>query len=66
MEDRQDKPPWALRIRAEREARGWSQRAAVKALRAHSSKCLPDEATLLRNWKRWESGTYPDDFHRRL
>jgi tetratricopeptide (TPR) repeat protein len=66
MEDRQDRPPWALRIRAERDARGWSQRDAVKALRAHSSSPLPDDATLLRNWKRWEGGTYPDDFYRPL
>lgn len=42
---------------AEREARGWSQLDAVRAMRAHSSRQLPDDASLLRNWKRWEAGT---------
>jgi hypothetical protein len=61
-----ERPPWAARMRAERAARDWSQVEAVRALRAHSTTGLPDEPALLRNWKRWESGTYPDDFYRPL
>lgn len=62
------RPAWAVRMRAEREARGWSQPDAVRAMRAHYSdgtgKALPDEASLLRSWKRWEKGTYqPDGFY---
>jgi hypothetical protein len=59
-----DRPDWARRIRAERLARGWSQAVAVEALRAHApSKGLPSNASLLRNWKRWEAGEVePDDF----
>jgi tetratricopeptide (TPR) repeat protein len=64
---RTERPPWAERLRAERAARDWSQADAVRALRAHSPDPLPDEPTLLRNWKRWEAGTtYPDDFYRPL
>ena len=57
---------WARRIWVEREARGWSQADAVRALRAHSDEPLPDDAALLRNWKRWEAGTYPAEFYRPL
>jgi hypothetical protein len=57
---------WARRMRAEREARQWSQADAVRALRAHSARPLPDDSALLRNWKRWESGTYPAEFYRPL
>jgi tetratricopeptide (TPR) repeat protein len=46
---------------AERNARGWSQADAVRALRAHSPKELPDDTSLMRNWKRWESGTATPD-----
>lgn len=51
-----DRPAWARRITAEREARGWSQADAIAALRAHSPKQLPADSTMLRQWKRWESG----------
>ncbi len=62
-----DRPPWSRRILAEREARGWSQLDAVRALRAHSPRPLPDDASLLRNWKRWEAGeTCPDTFYQPL
>ena len=55
------------RYAAEREARGdWSQADLVWRLGAHSNKPLPEDGGLLRNWKRWESGTYPDDFYRPL
>jgi transcriptional regulator with XRE-family HTH domain len=51
-----DRPAWARRIRAEREARGWSQADAVRALRAHGDQQTPGQDSLLRQWKRWESG----------
>jgi len=60
------RPAWARRMRAEREARGWSQADAIHALRAHSTKHLAADTALLRNWKRWEAGTYPDEFYRPL
>ncbi|MFB4275688.1 XRE family transcriptional regulator [Nonomuraea sp. MTCD27] len=58
-----DKPSWARRIRAEREARGWTQDQAAQALAAHSTTPLPDLASLKRNWKRWEAGVRPDSFY---
>jgi tetratricopeptide (TPR) repeat protein len=60
------KPAWARRIRAERVARGWSQAETVRAMQAHADRPFSVES-LLRNWKRWESGRVePDDFHKRL
>src|SRR5690606_15890589 len=60
----EDRPLWAIRMRSERDARGWSQAEAVRALRAKSSQNLPTDSTLLRNWRRWESGeSRPDDFY---
>ncbi|MFL6074817.1 MAG: XRE family transcriptional regulator [Mycobacteriales bacterium] len=60
------KPAWARRIHAERTARGWSQAKAVLAMQAHADRPLSTES-LLRNWKRWESGKVePDDFHKPL
>jgi len=62
-----ERPAWARRIRSERQARGWSQSEAIRALRAHSAQTLSSDNTLLRNWKRWEAGeAEPDDFYRRL
>jgi hypothetical protein len=40
----------------ERNARGWSQAEAVRAMRAHAPGELPSDQSLLRQWKRWESG----------
>jgi len=61
------RPVWAARMRAERAARSWSQTDAVEALRAHAGPKAPSHTTLLRNWKRWESGAVqPDDFYRPL
>ena len=45
----------------ERQARGWSQADAVRAMRAHytsehHAKDLPGDASLLRQYKRWEAG----------
>ena len=44
-----DRPAWARRMYNERQARGWSQADAVRAMRAHyshehSTKELPDSA----------------------
>jgi hypothetical protein len=48
----------------EREARGWSQADAVTAMRLHSPGQLPEHASLLRQWKRWEAGgNMPSDFY---
>ncbi|MFI7215512.1 XRE family transcriptional regulator [Micromonospora maritima] len=61
------RPVWASRLRAERSARGWSQGEAVRVLRAHSRDALPSDSTLVRNWKRWESGSSePDAFYKAL
>ncbi|MEV6682388.1 XRE family transcriptional regulator [Streptomyces erythrochromogenes] len=61
-----DRPAWARRIAAERAARDWSQRDAVRALRAHAPGELPSDDSLIRQWKRWESGAAPNDFYRPL
>lgn len=62
-----DRPAWARRMVAERDARGWSQADAIRALRAHSNRALPDDSSLLRNWRRWESGeTCPDTSYQPL
>lgn len=49
-------PFWADRMSRDRKARGWSQRQAVTQLAALASFATPDLDSLLRNWKRWESG----------
>ncbi|GAA0640172.1 hypothetical protein GCM10010174_73010 [Kutzneria viridogrisea] len=46
----------ARRLRALREARGWSPAAAVEQLRAHVAEELPAAAELLGAWQAWESG----------
>jgi len=51
-----DRPAWARRMTNERNARGWSQADAVRAMRAHAPSELPGDASLLRQWKRWEAG----------
>lgn len=56
-----DRPKWAQRLTAEREARSWSQLEMIPATRAHSSRTLPDDASLLHNWKLWEAGTATPD-----
>lgn len=58
------RPAWARRIVAEREARNWSQSEAVAVLRAHAPKPLPEGASMVRQWKRWESGeVMPSEFY---
>ncbi len=63
----EDRPTWARRMTNEREARGWSQTDAVRALKAHAAhdeKIHADDASLLRQWKRWESGEIkPGEFY---
>lgn len=61
-----DRPAWARRIVAERAARDWSQRDAVKALRVHSAEELPADDSMIRQWKRWEAGQVPNDFYKPL
>jgi transcriptional regulator with XRE-family HTH domain len=57
----------AQRMRAEREARGWSQRDAVRHLRMLSPDRLPSDESLVRSWKKWEAGDHlPDGFYRPL
>jgi hypothetical protein len=60
----EDRPAWAKRVAAERAARDWSQRDAVKALRAHATEELPADESMIRQWKRWESGQLPNEFYR--
>ncbi|MFT7837585.1 helix-turn-helix transcriptional regulator [Saccharothrix sp. BKS2] len=51
-----DVPSWARRIRALREARGWSQAEAAQQMRQHTDEALPDPDHLVRRWKAWERG----------
>lgn len=60
-----DKPAWARRITAEREARSWNKPQFIAALRAHSPAELPAKESLLRRVHAWESGaSCPDDFYK--
>jgi tetratricopeptide (TPR) repeat protein len=62
-----DTPASAVRMRTERNARGWSQRETVRRLRDQTSEKLPAEESLLRSWKKWEAGDHqPDEFYRPL
>lgn len=59
-----DRPAWARRMTNERTARHMSQADAVRAMRAHAAKQkveLPSEASLLRQWKRWEAAEVEPD-----
>ena len=59
------RPEWAVRLRREREARGWSQADAARALQTFSDLPLP--SGVVDQWKRWERGrNRPDRFYRRL
>lgn len=60
-----ERPSWARRMRSEREARNWSVPQAVRVMAARSDKPLTSEESLVRNWRRWESGeVMPDDFYK--
>src|SRR5262245_329787 len=52
------RPAWALRLTAERVARGWTQQGTVDARRMMSDRMLPGGAHLLRMWKNWEHGKH--------
>jgi hypothetical protein len=64
-----DRPAWARRMYNERQTRGWSQTDVIRAMRAHyikehHTKDLPTEASLLRQYKRWEAGEVrPKEFY---
>ena len=48
---------WWERLRRDREARGMSQRQAVREFIAHVDHYLPsDFESVLTSWKRWERG----------
>lgn len=59
-----DRPGWAQRISAERQARGMSQLQAVQTIRAHAPSELPSDDSMVRQWKRWEAGQTPGDFYK--
>ena len=62
-----DRPNWARRMVREREARDWTQADAVAAMRMHAKKDLPDDPSLIRQWKRWEAGDItPSDFYQQI
>jgi hypothetical protein len=59
-----ERPSWARRMANERKVRSWSQAEAVRAMRAHLTSELPAQQSLLRQWKRWESGeVQPNEFY---
>ncbi|MCF6525677.1 XRE family transcriptional regulator [Streptomyces sp. JJ36] len=62
----EDRPDWARRIAAERQARDMSQLQAVRAMRAHAAEELPSDDSMVRQWKRWEAGQTPGDFYKPL
>lgn len=48
--------PWARRMKRERTLRGWTQRDCVRRMRYETARVIPDESTMLDQWKRWETG----------
>jgi len=56
-----DRPAWARRMTNERKARNWSHADAVRAMRAHAPEELASDQSLIRQWKRWESGEVEPD-----
>lgn len=59
--------PWARRIRRERDLRGWTQKECIRRLRFQTTRVLPDDVVLLRQWKRWEGGqTRPSTDYQKL
>ncbi|MFD4998492.1 helix-turn-helix domain-containing protein [Streptomyces buecherae] len=62
-----ERPVWAQQILAARQVRDWTQADAVRELRKVSTEALPDDETMIRQWKRWESGkTMPGAFYKAL
>jgi transcriptional regulator with XRE-family HTH domain len=64
----EDRPAWARRITRERESRNLSQADVITAMRMHAQpKGLPDDASMLRQFKRWESGEHmPGEYYQTL
>lgn len=60
-------PLWADRLRRDRFAREQSVPDAIRQLRLHADEVLPDDDTLVRTWRRWESGRTqrPDPIYQR-
>lgn len=61
MDGMDDRPPWAVRMTKEREARDWSKARAVANLRLiyaamNRGKEGGNQENLLRQWKEWEAG----------
>lgn len=64
-----DRPDWARRMREERLVRQWSQLQAVRSLMARlpHDPDGPDEQSLLRQWKGWESGAkFPQKYKAKI
>ncbi len=47
---------WPQRLTEGRDRNGWTQRDAITALRELADEELPDTASMLRMWRRWEAG----------
>lgn len=62
-----ERPAWALRLREARQAQGWTQAQLVDQMCASAEGPLTDEQSLVRQIKRWESGSIrPRRFYREL
>lgn len=69
--ERKQPPPWAARLRAERQARFWSQKEMAKRLYEaappHVQARLPSRESIIRQLRDWEAGRWrPGDTYRRL
>ena len=63
-----DRPSWARRMTREREARELEPgRSGPRDAGSLTRRALPEDASLLRQWKRWETGEHvPSDFYQPL
>ncbi|MBB5857856.1 XRE family transcriptional regulator [Amycolatopsis umgeniensis] len=58
-----DLPSWARRLRAMREAHGWTLTDVAQRMREHIDEPLPEIGDLCHRWKAWERGEdKPDTF----
>lgn len=53
-----DTPPWAVRLRTEREGRSWAVPEMARQLRQAAGGTLPDMDSLVRMIKKWEAGKH--------
>ncbi|MEU7481849.1 helix-turn-helix transcriptional regulator [Lentzea sp. NPDC042327] len=58
-----DVPNWARRIRALRQARGWSEAEAAAEMRRHTDEPLASAHHLVRHWQAWERGENKPSSH---